>query len=362
MIQYHSQLQAERFAKAIIPVPMDYPLPEGLEEDFRIHFTKLCELAKEIYMDMAEKPEEYGVALLDINENERNIVRDSYRTIHRFVDVVNALFLSGKADKHILTVDTAKFKVNVKKVPRYGLILSKLMEFGFDISQFNGKTIDNKSQAFEVEYTDNPYIIDTLEIYCQNWLDINKYRTTGKSKNVNSPIKISPEEYAHHFYRFDYKITADLSKIPMAKWVEDEAAYLCLEKDQKQFYIEFYNRSLKYPDLSFDGDYYFKWKRIARVYPNEDIILILKLNNMDNYSQFMKDLPAHLQEVFNRNYCTVCGFQGATKEFCKFRIHWNLDNKEYAGCAYLCFNFLNPVIDDLDIYFALLEYEYGLHM
>ncbi|MGB8450787.1 MAG: hypothetical protein WCD89_00505 [Anaerocolumna sp.] len=107
----------------------------------------------------------------------------------------------------------------------------------------------------------------------------------------------------------------------MAKWVEDEADYLCLDK-----------------------------------------MLTLKLNKMDGYSQFVRDLPAHLSGVFNRNYCTVCGFQGATKDFCKFRLHWNLNNKEYAGCAYLCFNFPNPEVKDLNSYISFLEYEYGLHV
>lgn len=360
MIQYHSQRQAELFAKAIIPVPMDYPLADGLEDDLKIHFSQLCELAKEIYLDMAKKPEEYGLALLDINETEMNIVRDSYRTIHRFLDTVNALFLSGKVDNHILTVDNAIFMVNVKKVSRYGLILSKLIEFGFCISKFNGKTVDKNTHFFAVEYPDNPYIIDALGTYFQKWIVINKYRPSAKSKIVNSPLKISPQEFIHHFYRFDYKITADLSKIPMSQWVNDAADYLCLNKEQKQFYIEFYNRSLKYPGLNFGGDYYFKGKRIARVYSSGYKMLILKLNRMDSYSEFMKALPAHIAAVFNRNYCTMCGFQGATDEFCKFRLHWKLDNTEYVGCAYQCFNFLNADVDDLDIYFSFLEYEYDI--
>lgn len=360
MIQYHSQQQALEFANAIIPVPENYPLAEGIEEDFRIYFSRLCALGRDIYLDIAEHPEDYGVALLSISETDTNIIRDSYRTIHRFLDVVNALFLCGNTQNHILTVETGEFKVRVKKVSKYGLILSKLIEFGFQISNYNGKVLDSKSEVFTVESPDYPFIIDALDTYCHAWLKLNENRSGRKVKNTDSPIKLAPEEFGHHFYRFDYKITADLSKIPMSQWVSDEAVYIGLNESEKQFYMDFYKRSLDYKDLIFNGDYFFKGKRIARVYANNDKFLTLKLNRMNSYLDLLDRLPPHLAEVFNKNYCTLCGFQGGTKEACKFRLHWNRGDNPHIGCAYLCFNFGNPGIEDMDVFFQLLEKEYGI--
>ena len=42
--KYHIQPQAEGFARAIIPVPQDYLLRDGLDKDFPKHFAKLCEI------------------------------------------------------------------------------------------------------------------------------------------------------------------------------------------------------------------------------------------------------------------------------------------------------------------------------
>ena len=108
--KYHCQQQAEAFAKSIIPAPEIYPLKNGLSEDFRIHFTKLCELAKNIYNDMAKQPESYGLTLVDIESKDRNLSRDGYRTIHRFVDTLSNLSRCGELENHQLIISTEKFR------------------------------------------------------------------------------------------------------------------------------------------------------------------------------------------------------------------------------------------------------------
>jgi len=65
-------------------------------------------------------------------------------------------------------VDVAQFRTAVKKISKYGLILSRLCDFGFAISDFNGIIIDKKADVFTVEYLDNPNIISTIKTYCDN--------------------------------------------------------------------------------------------------------------------------------------------------------------------------------------------------
>jgi hypothetical protein len=45
--KYHCQYEAKQMASSILPVPEDYPLANGLPEDFRKHFSQLCDLIKE---------------------------------------------------------------------------------------------------------------------------------------------------------------------------------------------------------------------------------------------------------------------------------------------------------------------------
>ena len=72
--RYHIQPQAERFARAVVPVPPDYPLREGLPADFRVRLSRLCELVREMYFDMARRPESYGLKCIDISVGDRNAV------------------------------------------------------------------------------------------------------------------------------------------------------------------------------------------------------------------------------------------------------------------------------------------------
>ena len=363
---YHCQHQAKDFARGIVPVPNDYPLKDGLPEGFRVQFARLCKLGKEIYMDMAKQPEAYGLTLVDIESKDHNLVREGYRTIHRFVDTLSNISLCSELKNHQLIVTAETFRKSIKKaagavsgpVPKYELILSRLVDFGFVISDFAGKPFDKKIDTFTVEYPEDPEMIDAIKTYCECW-DALKFN--------RGPVKIWPKEFHHHYYRFDYKITANLEKITMSQWISDEADYLNHSPELKEFTIAFYKYSLQYKGLIFDGDYNYKSKRIARVCQvgyiamgETKFLLHIKLKNIDKYMADIDAMPKSIKKIMSKDNCNHCTFQGATDEHCKFRIHWNLDGQSHVGCAHECFYF-----DDFDInlvpdYWKLLELEYGL--
>jgi hypothetical protein len=352
---YHIQHQAERFARQIIAVPEDYPVRRGLPEDYPAHFPQLCALAKSVYLHMAQEPEAYGLPLLETYSGDYNLARDSMRAIHRFADTLSAMFLCGSVHDHVLAVHKAAFTANVKAIPKYRLILERLQDFGF---VFSGLSVNNGDTEFTVEFPDSPYMIDTINTYCACWNTL---------KDDRKEIKLLPKEFHHHFYRFDYKITAELSQIPLPQWIAEEADYLCYSPEQKAFSIAFYAYSLRYKELKFDGEYYYKSKRIARIYETEYPALghskyrfTLKLSNMDHYRGFIEQLPTSLKTPFEVNNCKYCGFQGSTKDFCKYRLHWSLNDHTHTGCIYQCFIFDDFNLDSIPFYFMLLELEYGL--
>ena len=366
---YHCQRQAESFARSIIPVPDDYPLRNGLPEDYRSRFKALCDLARGAYTDMAKRPEAYGLMLLDIAEVDHNLARDSYRTLHRFVDTLNALCINGEAAGHILTVDVAGFKKTVAKtptVPKYNLILSRLIDLGFAISNFNGNAIDKKAVSFTVEYPGNPALIDTLKTYCDSWSELDRFRN-NRDLPRNDMIKLNPQEFHHHFYRLDYKITADLARIPVITWVKEEANYLGYDDGLKRFNEAFYLESLNYGGIKFDGEYHYKGKRVARITSSgytamgePNFILSIKLKNMDRYTGVVEALPDSVKAPFTKDSCANCGFQGATSEYCKFRLKWSLDGAAHTGCAFWCFSFTNFDVALAPLYWRLVALEYGL--
>jgi hypothetical protein len=346
-----------------------YPLKEGLSDNFRHSFEKLCELAKNIYLDMAQTPERYGLMCVDIESRDHNLARDGYRTIHRFVDTLSAFCLSGELEGHRLKVSLEAFNKEIKKgrgavsgpVPKYELILSRLKDFGFVISDFEGKPFDKKIEFFTVEFPDDPEIIDTIKTYCECW---------DTQKSDRKTVKISPNGFHHHYYRFDYKITADHDKIPMSDWLKDEADYHGYTPELKNFSLRFYDYSLKYKGVKFDGDYYYKSKRVARITETgwsalntEDEVnfrLSLKLSEPDRYMNVITSMPQSIQKPLSKGNCRHCDFQGATKEHCKFRIKWTFENQALEGCAYLCFEFDNFNEADATRYWQLLELEYNI--
>lgn len=356
--QYHSQHQAEAFARQIIPVPEAYPLLPGLPDDFSKQFSALCELAKEVYRDMAREPAAYGLMLLDIQSGDHNAARDSYRTIHRFADTLLALSTCGEMKDHALSVDAKKFRAAIKPVPKYGLVLAKLSDFGFVFSDFNGAVIDKRADTFTFEYPDHPDMIGTIKTYCDCWEAL---------KGDRRKVKLNPNEFHHHFYRFDYKITADMAEIPIEQWINDEADHGGYAPEMKAFALAFYRESLRYKGIKFDGEYHHKGKRIARITStgytaqgDPKYRISAKLKKMDSYMAFIRTLPDTLTAPMKRSNCNHCTFQGATEAHCKFRLQWTMDGTKHEGCAHACFFFDDWNLDRVPDYWKLLELEYGL--
>jgi len=365
--KYHCQHQAEAFARAILSVPKDYPLQSGLPKNFRAAFSRLCDLVRKIYMDMARQPEVYGLMLVDIESKDHNLARNGYRTIHRFVDVLSNLSRCGELEDHLLVVDTEAFRKAVKKgtgmvsgaVPKYELLFTRLADFGFVFSGFDGKPYGKKTESFTVEYPEHPEMTDTIKTYYECWDRLKDRRA--------EEIKLWPKEFHHHYYRFDYKITADRESIPMRQWVSDEADYLGYSPEQKAFALAFYEHSLQYKDVKFDGDYTYKAKRIARIHQSgwiamgeSKILLHVRLKGMNRYIAEIDAMPEVIKAPMRKDSCLHCSFQGATSDHCKFRIHWTLDKQEHTGCAHACFYIDNFDVSHVPYYWRLLELEYGL--
>ena len=369
LYRYHCQHQAEDFARAILPVPEDYPLRDGLPEDFRPRFARLCELARNIYLNMAKLPESYGLMLVGIASDDHNLARDGYRTIHRLVDLLANLSRCGELDGDQLVVPLPAFKQANKKgsglvsgpVPNYQLFFSRLAEFGFVFSDFAGKPYGKQVESFMVEYPDDPGMIEAIQLYCACWDDL---------RADKSGVLIAPNNFHHHYYRFDYKITADLTRIPMRQWVGDEVVYEGYSPEIKAFTLAFYDYSLRYKGLKFDGDYYYKSKRIARTQKSGWVALNepgkfrlkLSLRTPDNYMQVIETMPESLRLPFTKSYCGYCDFQGATMEKCKFRSHWTYNGEEQDGCAHQCFHFEDLSLARVPDYWRMLELEYDLKL
>ena len=116
---------------------------------------------------------------------------------------------------------------------------------------------------------------------------------------------------------------------------------------------------MRYKDDSIE--YFLKKKRVARFiidFATLETLLILKLKDIDRYIDLVSTLPPELRRHFEFSRCSHCGFQGATDEFCKFRLLWTLDGTAHEAYTHACFNFVSPTAAQVAPLAALMQAEY----
>jgi len=143
----------------------------------------------------------------------------------------------------------------------------------------------------------------------------------------------------------------------MQDWIKYELQSQNRSEDTVAFHVAFYEYSLKYTDVQYDGNYFYKNTRIVQVDGNN---FILKLRNPDSFMSEIASIPKILQDCFTKNYCRFCDFQGATAEQCKFRLHWTHDGMPHTGCAFTCFYVPDNDVSLVQHYWKLMELEYEL--
>ena len=271
MYRYHCQHQAENFARCILPVPKDYPMKKGLPKDFRERFAMLCDLARDIYLDMSKFPENYGLKLIDINDSDYNKASSAQYSIYRFGDTLRALFSTGTITGDRLEVPTKIFHEQIKRklndrknndeflarsVSSYELILARMSDFGFLFSDFNGKPYRN-IDFFTVEYPDTPEMLNTIDLYVKCWEEL--------QMSVDKELRVSGD-FQREFYLFDYKITAERDAISQAQ-LNNEYVITYRTAEVRAFAAEFNRLAAQYKDVRIDGHkYLLKSKRIAVIY------------------------------------------------------------------------------------------------
>ena len=368
--KYHCQHAAELIANTILPVPENYPLADGLSDDFIGHFSQLRDLIKEMYLDMAKQPEAYGLVLTDYNlqsadkkSKEYALAMKSKNSVNRLPDTLFRLSQNGEVHNHQLIVSLPTFKESLKQTATYGLsavtkyelILSRLVDFGFSISDFNGKPFAKTVDSFTVEYPDVPELIDTLKLFCNLWHENKIRQQQDKPTRVASMVKPALH-YGGHM-NFDFRFTADQDKIPMSEWIRYDLQLQGYAEERICFYTMFYDYSLKYTAIKYNGNYFLDSKRIVHL-GYKCLRLILK--NPNNYMDEIATMPEVLRDVFADTHCRFCDFQEAKKEHCKFRFHWTYNDASRAGCAHACFVFPDDDATLVPYYWRLLELEYGI--
>ena len=353
---YHVQHEVTTYYHHIPHIPNTFTVVKKLlfgmnENQFIENLINFTDIMKRMYINMEEKPDEYGLLTIDINQvNENkedgNLAKASWRSVKRLGDVLAVIGKLGEIDGNSLQLPISSFKASLTKINKLNLILNRLIDFGFTFTNYNGTIFNKEADTFSVTHAQYPMLMRIVKAYA-----------------MSEPFH---NDDPHEFYYFDYKRVADRERLPAHCVSNDLAALLDEEKGKllvaiNNIFVDEMGLIPHYKDDSIE--YYLKKKRVARFiidFHNLNVVLILKLKDMDRYIDQVEKLPQNIRTYFENGNCRYCGFQNATKEFCKFRISWMLYNKKYNVCNFSCFNFYNPNSSDSDFFIDLMKSEYQI--
>jgi len=330
-------------ADKILPVPNNYPLKSGIDDELRTGFSHFFALAKTIYYDISENPECYGFT-----------PTDSINSLQQQMSILYVLARSGKIEDKKIVINISLFKDSIKKAKakKYNLIFDNLTKLGIKFDGYTGQNFKKDQNSFSVSFPSNPQIIKALKIYadcCTACVEEHQKEIYGAP--FYNPYKL--------FCNFDYKYTADFSKLLQITWVHDHV-YFWNEND-KNFFMAFYEQAIKNPKIRYDVKFYKGSKLIADIcHSNRSRQNIFGLRlylppkgNGDRFNQ----LPQHIIEYMKNHKCSDCdsfaGLKASNGGKCTNTVEWVHEGEELKCCAYHCFDFINPKIEDIPVYCSL---------
>lgn len=352
---FHSQKSARCHRENMMPVPDDFTIhPSYLcgckKEDFIAGFKQLYSTVARIYDDIFQNPADYGLPLFEI-EKYRSASREANTSAHSIRFIGHLLYNLGQAGELVdgnLVVNLEKYQAlcKEKKVSKAPMIMGKFREFGFEFAGFNGKGFDKGLNSFTVAYPANPHVMAALK---------------GYSMTI-SPDSVKKRSSLYtQFYHLSYKFLTN----PTDQFTGYDASDFSARVGpaNSAFFDDFHARMLNLGytyQADVEGVYSNWWKleyyagkeRTRHFFSYEDgFYLRLKLNNIAAYIDFIESCPDSVRFPFENS--SICNHY--CRDECAFRLTYSIQGKTRETCLCGIFIFKDLRVEDLDIYFQLLE-------
>jgi hypothetical protein len=322
---YCCQNTAQNDLDHIIPVPDDFKVdPDCLygisKEEFIEGLKSLTDNIKEIYSDMIQNPEEYGLPLVeDIEYTPFNPkAAESKGSAARLVATLKALVQCGELSDGEIIVNKKLFSELCKskdyKVTNSTMILKKLSDFGFFVGCFNGKGLDKNSDIFTFSYIDNKDITHVLYGFMKNkplkdpLLSLNYYWAIKQEDRPADNHQMIFAEYLNGEEREFYK--------RFDEYMESEGFPTGSAADYRYFSIEYV--------IDAKNE-----KRIARCHSDYGKLQIrLQLHKSGSYIEYIEGLPERIKQMFRKeSTCRSC------RNNCWLPLHRTFEGITYTDCV-----------------------------
>ena len=178
MDKYYVQMVAQNYLKNVINKPCnvhDKFLHSLTKEEFADGFNELTRLICQLYSDIAKTPADFNMTLKKAEDAKSTDYANSNASFLRMPNLLLLLGATSSLESNgVLTVDCGLLLDNAKKLKITGLpfLLSKLKDYGFDISDF-GK-VPKTGESLTVVYIDNRYLTTALKSMADALLELTK--------------------------------------------------------------------------------------------------------------------------------------------------------------------------------------------
>lgn len=325
-------------------------------EEFAEAFREIGAMFRQMYTDMAKKPEHFGLPLYKTEEYGyfTNQAREARKAPWYLGYFLLTLFAWGDFQGRAFRANTTQIrKVNPARKPN--ILLSVLSDYRFIFSGLKKGSLSS-GDYLEIDYPDNRNVLSVLSVVAK------KVRETQlrDAKNVYSP----DIAFENAFISWNYKILAeDLHTCSLGKdcgYVADKMhqdahreVVLALDKIlTEQGYTREKAAFNEGPSLRY---YRGSSKTYAYALTSDkgQLYLEMRIRNAHKCLPYLQECPERIAEIF-RHSDTGC--QNRINETCKYGVKYTFEGEEkwHCGCCGAPFK-IHPVAADIPHYLKLME-------
>lgn len=322
-------------------------LNEMQEADFDFTFREIWDMYINIYGDIAEFPEIFGMPLY--KEEDYNCftkqARDSRSAVYRPFNLLYNLFISGDLSKGALIINVTKFKT-INEVKNVHILFERLSDYGFFFEGLNNYKIAKEN--IYISYPDNPYVLTVLKHMADK-----AYNTKRLNDFLACHYKLLQDDISTVNYGFGPDIVADKMHTKQEKafvYAMDTAL------SERGYYSEergwnegpgyaYYDKER---EMKTKGPYHYlmlSWKT--------KLVLYLRIRNASKCLEYLKQCPDSVKQIF---LWSDTGCINHTNGTCLKGQEYTIDGNTYwrCGCCNAPFHF-NPIREDIPHYIKLVE-------
>lgn len=331
-------------------------LAELSEEEFEDSFRQIHELFYQMYTDMAEHPEEFGMPLYGMAEYNyfSKEARETRTAPWKPFYLLLELFSWGELCNGVIAVDMSTFR-KLNQVKTTDVLIRALENYGFFFAGLKNGKLPASGGVLEIDYPDNRNILLVLSLVAKKVMNT-------QLKNAGNYFS-NRVAFENGFISWNYKLlwegleTCSLAEgcAYVADKMHNAADRAAAEKLddilQKAGHMVSKGDANEGPSLRYSKGktpYDFALESVEG-----ELILELRIRNVDKCMEYLKECPERIVEMFRQ---TDAGCQNRVNGTCKYGVKYIFEGEEkwHCGCCGAQFK-LHPVEVDMEHYLRLVE-------